>query len=142
MKKEGVLYRGGRSKFLHFLYLLPMLIGYRPLLVRFQWIHFVVYTAGFFMLLALVILSNRVPYILYDEECLRVLLEYREAREVHRFDEILGYYRKKPNLLLLFSLEHKPLRLRMGRQVVNELIETLEDRGIQAVEKEIADGKA
>lgn len=94
------------------------------------------------MLLILIILSNRIPYIIYDEESLKVLLESREDREVHRFDEILGYYRKRPQLLLLFSLEHKPLQLRMGRQVVDQLIEVLEERDIQAVEKDIVNGKA
>jgi len=119
-----------------------MLIGFRPLLVRFQWSHFIVYSLGFLILLVLIVLSNRIPYIIYDEECLRVLLEYREDREIHRFDEILGYYRKRPHLLLLFSLEHKPLQLKMGRNVVDQLITILEERDIKAVEKEIVDGKA
>ena len=132
MEERGAFHRGFRSRALHALYLIPILLGFRPLILKFQWIQFTVYSTGFLILLFLVIYSNQIPFIVYDSLGLHVLLEYREGREIHRFDEILGYRRVRKRSLWIFSLEHKPLKLRMSSRAVAGLIGLLEEKGIRA----------
>lgn len=141
MEERGQFHRGFWSQFLHYFYLVPMLVGYRPLFIRFHWPVFIIYSVGFLSLLILVIYSNHIPYIIYDEETLQIMLEYREDREVHRFDELLGYYRQGTSRIFLYSLEFKPLRLRMGARVMDQFVRLLQSRGIKAVEKKVAHGK-
>jgi len=138
---SGVFHRGFWSRFLHYLYLLPLLLGFRPLIIRFDGTVFIIYSLGFLILLLLIIFSNHIPYITYDNEALKVMLEYREDREIHRFDEMLGYYRSRSSRIYLFSLEHKPLKLRMGPKLMDRFVQLLQEHDIQPIEKEVAFGK-
>lgn len=141
MEEKGAFHRGFRSRLLHFIYLLPILLGFRPLIIRFDLTVFILYSIGFLILLVMVIYSNSIPYVIYDKDGLYVLLEYREGREAHPYDQLLGYYRKKRRVLRIYSLEHKPLNLRIRKQEVERLIRLLESKGVSPVEREIARGK-
>lgn len=142
MEARGAFRRGVRSRILHFLYLVPLLIGFRPLLVRFDWPSFVLYSSGCLFLLVLILVANRNPYILFDEDALHVQLEYKEDREIHRYEEILGYYQRRPGVIELYSLEHKPLVIRIGRRDSNRFKELMHNQGIQPTERKVAHGKA
>ncbi|MDA3851189.1 MAG: hypothetical protein PF447_07920 [Spirochaetaceae bacterium] len=142
MQQTGAFYRGAKARILHYLYLVPMMIGFRPLILRFELLVFILYSLGFLFLLFLIIYSNNRSYIRYDERAMFIHLEYREGREEHRFDEILGYYRKRKGLFKLFSLEHKPLVITLGKKDGNRFAKLLDEKNIAKVERDIAKGKA
>lgn len=128
---EGSFHKSQNSKFFSFLFISPLSLGIRPLFVNYSPLDTVVFLGGLLLILGLVIYNNTIPYITFDDISLKVLLAYREEREEHRFDGILGYKLSGRRRVTLYSLDHKPLKLILTPGDRVKFIQLLDDKNIQ-----------
>ncbi|MDC7219517.1 MAG: hypothetical protein PQJ59_06220 [Spirochaetales bacterium] len=136
---QGSFHKSPAAKFLNFLFILPLFLGLRPLFINYRLLDTLVFLGGMALILGLIIYNNSIAYITYDEVALRVLLPYRENREEHRFENMLGYRKKGSRQLTLFSLDHKPLRIILKPSDMERFIDLLIQEGIS--ETSLAGGR-
>jgi hypothetical protein len=127
---RGTFHKGTAGKILNFLFILPLFLGLRPLIINYSLLDTAVFLGGLILILGLIIHNNTVPYITYDDKALRILLPYRENREEHRFDSLLGYRLRGRRALILYSLDHRPLKIVLTLEERNRFVELLASRGI------------
>jgi len=128
---RGTFHKSTASKILNFLFILPLFLGMRPLFINYSLLDTAVFLGGAGLILGLIIYNNSVPYIVYDERTLKILLPYRENREEHRFDSLLGYYLRGRKSLILISLDHKPLRILLTPGDRKRFVNLLDSKGIR-----------
>ena len=127
----GAFHKSPTSKLLNFLFILPLFLGLRPLFINYSLLDTLIFAGGMILILGLIIYNNSIPYITYDERVLKVLLPYKEDREEHRFDSMLGYGRKGSRRLTLYSLDHKPLKISLKPDDMTRFVNLLNDEGIK-----------
>ena len=120
------------SKFLNFLFIVPLFFGLRPLFLNYSLLDTLIFLGGMLLILGLIIYNNSMPYIIYDDFSLKILLSYREDREEHRFDSMLGYIRKGKSRIILHSLDHNPLRISLTPRDMTRFVSLLTKEGIIA----------
>jgi hypothetical protein len=118
------------GKFLNFLFILPLFLGFRPLFLNYSPLDTLIFLGGMALIMGLIIYNNSIPYIIYDEFSLKILLSYREDREEHRFDSMLGYVLKGKRRLTLYSLDHKPLKIYLSPRDRERFVAILTQEGI------------
>jgi hypothetical protein len=138
---RGTFHKSPAAKFLNFLFILPLFLGLRPLFINYHLIDTLIFIGGMLLILGLIIYNNTVPYIVYDETALKILLPYREDREEHRFDSMLGYRKKGSRRVTLFSLDHKPLKISLRPDETIRFINLLNDEGIAEEQKVVSHGR-
>ena len=128
---RGAFHKSPASKLLNFLFILPLFLGLRPLFVNYTLLDTLVFAGGMMLILGLIIYNNSIPYIIFDERALRILLPYREDREEHRFDSMLGYRARGSRRLILYSLDHKPLKINLEPGEMSRFVNLLHREGIR-----------
>ncbi|MDC7224585.1 MAG: hypothetical protein PQJ60_12650 [Spirochaetales bacterium] len=128
---RGTFHKSPAAKILNFLFILPLFLGLRPLFINYRLTDTLVFLGGMMLILGLIIYNNTIPYITYDPIALRVLLPYRENREEHRFDSMLGFERHGSRKLTLHSLDHKPLKISLRPDEMDRFTELLIQEGIR-----------
>lgn len=135
MKREYFHKRPTR-RILNFLFIFPFFLGLRPLFVNYRLLDTLIYLIGMLLILLLIIYNNTIPYIIYDDISLKILLSYREEREEHRFDSMLGFTLYGKRRIVLYSYDHKPLKIILKREDRNRFTKLLKGNNINESPKE------
>lgn len=114
----------------NYLFLLPFLLGFRALMHNSRQIDLVVYAAGIIIVLILIVYGNRKPLVQIESKQLLLHLSYKHQAERHPFNEISAYKRLSQNRIRIFSEQHQPVNLRLGKKDTIHLIAILKNEGI------------
>lgn len=123
------------GRLLNYLFVLPLFLGVRPLIVGFSLLDTLIYLGGAVLVIGLIMYNNSIPYILWDEISIKVLLPYREEREEHRFDTMEGYVVKGKRSVVLLSRDHRPLRIFLNPQDCRDFTAILNREGVSEIKR-------
>ncbi|RKX72243.1 MAG: hypothetical protein DRP70_06725 [Spirochaetes bacterium] len=119
----------------HYIFLLPFLPALQPLLVHYRMADMIIYLSGIVLVLFLVIYGNHLPLLKTDSSGLNLFLHYRHNAEYHPFTGLENYRRSGSSRISLYSVDYRPVVLKMKKKDVEKLISILEEENIHAIEK-------
>ncbi len=119
----------------HYLFLLPFLPALQPLLVNYRTADMIIYLSGIALVLFLVIYGNHQPLLKTERSGLNLFLHYRHNAEYHPFTGMKNYSRSRGSRISLYSVDHRPVILKMKKNDVDNLISILEEENIHEIEK-------
>ncbi len=119
----------------HYIFLLPFLQALQPLLVHYRMAYMIIYLSVIVLVLFLVIYGNHLPLLKTDSSGLNLFLHYRHNAEYHPFTGLENYRRSGSSRISLYSVDYRPVVLKMKKKDVEKLISILEEENIHAIEK-------
>ena len=119
------------SRALNFLFLLPFIMGFRPLIIRFVPIDFILYSIGTIIIVMLIVISNRQPYITLHGDRLILNLHYYQKPEVHFLERITLIEVLSSHSLKIHSRDFRPVRIHMNPAEIRSLLEILNERNLK-----------
>ena len=119
------------SRGMNFLFLLPFILGFRPLLIRYNRLDFILYASGTVLLFVLIVISNRTPYVLFIKDRLILHLHYYQKPEIHPVERITLVENITRHSVKIHSMDFKPVRINMNPEDIKKLLKLLEEREIK-----------
>ncbi len=124
--KKNALARGG-----NYIFLIPFILAYRPLILRFHPLEFILFSVGTIMVLAIIIISNRRPYIILKEDRLILNLHYYQEPEIHKLQRITLVEMLNSHCCRIHSRDFKPVRLNLPAKGLKKLMKELSSQNIR-----------
>lgn len=135
MSEEKAVFRKHRpGRIVNYLFLLPFVMGFRPLIIRYDPLDLLLYSLGILVILGLILLSNRVPYVTLAGDRLILRLHYYQEPEVHFLDRIILVEPLKKGILKVYSRDYKPVRLHLDPAERARLLILLQERNLKIKE--------
>ncbi len=131
MNKELIIRKHRVARLINFLFLLPFVFAYRALIVRFSRADFLWFTAGTLLVLAIIVISNRLPYITISENRLILNLHYYQSAEIHDLSRITLVEVLSVHSCRIHSRDFKPVRLSMTPPDLKKLLNLLSEKEIK-----------
>jgi len=131
MKSPLVFRKHLAAKLFNYLFLIPFILAYRPLLVRFDRSEFIWYTIGAVLIIIIIVISNRRPYLKLDERKLTLYLHYYQTPEIHLIDRITLVEPLGKHSCRVHSRDFKPVRINLNPKNQSLLLKTLSERNIK-----------
>ena len=125
-----VLRKHSFARFLNFLFLLPFVLAYRPLLVRFHRAEIIWFSIGTIIVLTIIIISNRLPYITLKDEKLILNLHYYQNPEIHSIDRITLIEITNNYSCRIHSRDYRPVRIHLNPGDQKKLLKALFERNV------------
>ena len=119
------------ARFLNFLFLIPFIMGFRPLIIRFSKIDMILYSVGTIMIILLIIISNKLPYVTLEGDRLILNLHYYQKPEVHFLDRITLIEVLSNHSVKIHSRDFKPVRIHMSPADLKKLLKLLDKRNLK-----------
>lgn len=119
----------------HYIFLLPFLPALQPLLVHYRMADLIIYLSGIVLVLFLIIYGNHRPLLKTDNRGLNIFLHYRHNAEYHPYTGLENYSYSGGSRISLYSVDHRPVVLKMRKKDVENLISILEEENIHATNK-------
>jgi len=119
----------------HYIFLLPFLPALQPLLVHYRLADMIIFLSGIILVLFLLIYGNHRPLLKADAKGLNLYLHYRHNAEYHPFSGLRNYRRIGSSRIALYSMDYRPVILKMKKSDIEYLIALLEKENIHANEK-------
>ncbi|MCP4163765.1 MAG: hypothetical protein GY760_27205 [Deltaproteobacteria bacterium] len=119
--KKNLIYRLSA-----YLLLIPFLPGIRPILNNYKVIDLAIFVAGFLLMMILIIISNRKPYLTISDNTIRIYLIHSHKPEIHRFDSVKEIVIRNNRKLTLITEGFDPLEIRLNKKELTRLISILE----------------
>ncbi|MDA3956518.1 hypothetical protein [Oceanispirochaeta sp.] len=119
------------ARLINFLFLIPIILAYRPLLVRFNRSELIWYSLGFLLILIIIIMSNRRPYLFLEEKKLTLNLHYYQNPEVHTLERITLIEPLGNHSCRIHSRDFRPVRITLSPLDLKRLFKTLSERNIK-----------
>jgi len=123
--KKNMIYRISA-----YILLLPFIPAVRPILNHHETTELVLFISGFLMTIALVIFSNRKPYIKASDENLMIHLMHRHKPEIHKINSIERVTVKSERKVILYSKGFDPLEIRLNKKEILRLLSYFEEKEI------------
>lgn len=118
------------ARFFNFLFLLPFILAYRPLLVRYDGGELIWFSIGTLIVLTIVIISNRLPYVTLQDDKLILNLHYYQNPEIHSLDRITLVEVKNAYSCRIHSRDYRPVRINLNPRDQRRLLKALSERNI------------
>ncbi len=118
------------ARIFNYLFLLPFILAYRPLLVRYDRAELIWFSIGTIIVLCIVIISNRLPYLTLIDDKLILNLHYYQNPEVHSLDRITLVEIKNSYNCRIHSRDYKPVRIHLNPLDQKKLLKELSERNI------------
>ena len=125
-----VLRKHAFARFINFLFLLPFILAYRPLLVRFDRSSLIWYGLGTVVVITIIIISNHLPYITLKGDKLILNLHYYQNPEIHNLDRITLIEIKNHSSCRIHSRDYRPVRITLNPGDQKKLLKALSERNI------------
>ena len=119
------------ARLVNYLFLIPFILAFRPLIVRYSKIDLIWYSIGFLLILIIIFLSNRRHYITLDETKLTLYLHYYQNPEIHSLDRITLIEPLGNHSCRIHSRDFKPVHISLTPRDFKKLISTLSQRNIK-----------
>ncbi len=119
------------TRLLNFLFLIPFVIGFRPLFLRYSRLDLILYALGTVIIMVLIIFSNRSPYIILREDKMILNLHYYQTPEVHQIEKISLVERISGHSIRIHSQDYKPVRLNVNPGDIKKIVKILKEKGIR-----------
>lgn len=131
MSNPLVIRKHSFTRLVNFMFLLPFIFAYRVLLVRFDWRDTLWFTAGTILVLIIIIISNRLPYIKIQENRMTLNLHYYQSAEVHDLRRITLVEPLGNHSCRIHSRDFKPVRLSMNPHDLKKLLKLFSEKEIK-----------
>jgi len=119
------------ARLFNYLFLIPFILGYRPLLIRFERSEFIWYTIGTAVIFMIIVFSNSRPYLKMDDRKLTLYLHYYQTPEVHSLDRITLVEPLGKHSCRVHSRDFKPVRINLNPGDMTLLLKTFSERNIK-----------
>lgn len=120
------LKKGWLTQFINYLFLIPFLLGFRPLLINYNPVHFFVYIAGLVFIFILINIGNHSQYLRISNMEIGLYLEYKEAEQIIPFSAITKYVQKRNGTIIVYLEGHPPYRIyldKSARKILKEVLD-------------------
>jgi len=136
MKKDDriIFKKHNAARVFNFLFLIPFILAYRPLLVYFKLSEFLLYSAGIIVIIVIIIVSNRLPYVTIDGDRLILHLHYYQRPEVHFLEKVTLIEILTSHSLRVHSRDFRPVRLHLNPKDLKKLVNQLNKRNLKIKE--------
>ncbi len=131
MQKREVFRKHRLARAFNFLFLIPFVMGLRPLIIRYNQLDFILYFIGLVIIIILIVISNHLPYVTLDGDRLILNLHYYQKPEVHFIERITSVETLSNHSLKIHSRDFKPVRIHMNPEDVNSLLKLLDKRNLK-----------
>ncbi|MDC7240966.1 MAG: hypothetical protein PQJ50_11450 [Spirochaetales bacterium] len=131
MKADLIIRKHRVARLTNFLFLLPFVFAYRALFVRYSPGDFLWFTAGTLLVLAIIIISNRLPYITIRGNKLILNLHYYQSAEIHDLGRITLVEVLSIHSCRIHSRDFKPVRLSMTPPDQKKLLKLFSEKEIK-----------
>jgi len=131
MSKALVIRKHSAARLFNFLFLLPFILAYRVLLVRYDFGETLLFTAGTFLVLIIIIISNRLAYISVLENKMTLNLHYYQSAEIHDLNRITLVEPLGRHSCRIHSRDFKPVRLSMNPHDLKKLLKLFSEKEIK-----------
>ena len=131
MQKRKVFRKHRLARAFNFLFLIPFVMGLRPLIIRFDQLDFLLYFIGMVIITTLIVISNHLPYVTLEGDRLILNLHYYQKPEVHFLERITSIETLSSHSLKIHSRDFKPVRIHMNPSDVNSLLKLLNERNLK-----------
>lgn len=119
------------ARLINFLFLLPFILAYRALLVRYDFGETLWFTAGTLLILIIIIVSNRLAYITIVDNKMTLNLHYYQSAEVHDLNRITLVEPLGMHSCRIHSRDFKPVRLSMNPYDLKKLLKLFSEKEIK-----------
>lgn len=119
------------ARALNFLFLLPFIMGFRPLIIRFSKLDLILYLIGTLTIILLIIVSNRLPYVTLEGDRLILNLHYYQEPEVHFMERITLIEILSNHSVKIHSRDFKPVRVHLNPADLKKLLKLLDERNLK-----------
>lgn len=113
------------------MFLIPFIFAYRILLVRYNLGDTLWFTAGTLLVLCIIIISNRLPYIKIADNKMTLNLHYYQSAEVHDLRRITLVEPLGNHSCRIHSRDFKPVRLNMNPYDLKKLLQLFSEKEIK-----------
>lgn len=124
--KTFFLEKGKLTQFINYLFLVPFLLGFRPLLINYNPTHIIIYLLGLIFILILIYISNHSQYLRISENEIGLFLEYKEAEQIIPFKLITKYVQKRNGTIIVYLDGHPPYRIYLDKKARIQLKKELD----------------
>ncbi|MDC7232328.1 MAG: hypothetical protein PQJ58_03795 [Spirochaetales bacterium] len=131
MSKPLVIRKHSAARLVNFLFLLPFILAYRALMVRYSFSETLWFTAGTILILIIIIISNRLAYVKVDNDKMILNLHYYQSAEVHYLNRITLVEPLNRHSCRIHSRDFKPVRLSMNPHDLKKLLKLLSEKEIK-----------
>ncbi|QEN07350.1 hypothetical protein EXM22_04855 [Oceanispirochaeta crateris] len=119
------------ARLVNYLFLIPFILAYRPLLIRYNGADLLWYTIGVSIILIIIYMSNRRPYVILDETRLILNLHYYQNPEVHILERITLIEPIGSHSCRIHSRDFNPVRISLNPKDLKKFMATLSQRNIK-----------
>ncbi len=126
-----VLKKHAAARWGNLIFLVPFILAYRPLIVRFKPFEVFLFTVGTAMILAVLVMGNRQPYVILKGDRLILNLHHYQEPEVHMLGGIRLVEQLSPHSCRIHSRDFQPVRLYLSAGDLKALLSELSDRNIR-----------
>jgi hypothetical protein len=131
MSKALVIRKHSAARLINYLFLLPFILAYRALLVRYNFGETLWFTAGTLLILIIIIISNRLAYITILDNKMTLNLHYYQSAEVHDLSRITLVEPLGRHSCRIHSKDFKPVRLSMNPYDLKKLLKIFSEKEIK-----------
>ncbi|OQY33760.1 MAG: hypothetical protein B6241_06825 [Spirochaetaceae bacterium 4572_59] len=130
--KDKIIFRKHMiARVLNFLFLIPFIMGFRPLIIRYNKLDLMLYVMGTLTIILLIVVSNRLPYITLKGDRLILNLHYYQKPEVHFMDRITLIETLSNHSVKIHSRDFKPVRIHLNPWDLKKLLKLLDERNLK-----------
>ncbi len=119
------------TRTMNFLFLIPFILGFRPLILRYSRLDMILYSLGTFIITLLIIISNRSPYIVLNDNRIVLNLHYYQKPEIHLIERITLVEKISGHSIRIHSLDYKPVRININPPDVHKILKFFIKKGIK-----------
>ncbi|MBN2656618.1 MAG: hypothetical protein JXR86_06130 [Spirochaetales bacterium] len=127
---ERIIKKNFLSRFLAYFLIIPFIPALRPLLNRHSTGELIIFIVGLILIIAMILVSNRRPFLKISDENLFVYLLYKYKPEIHLLSSIKEVRLSSPRKIIIETKGYEPLDIRLRKKDMIKLCTYLEEKGI------------